>query len=140
MYFNEPLFKLVSTSSNTSSNSDHANKDLQMDLYRIYFISLIYYLLYHGSLERLNFQIIFSLLKKSWNFLFLLILFSYFALVLKAFAFSEYVFGFPLLEINHLKLLINSVVLKFDTSSRCTVLLTLQENNKMYALILPLDL
>ena len=59
------------------------------------------------------------------------------------FALSQYMmFSFPLLEINLLKLLINSVVLRFDTSSRFTALVTLQENNKMYALrpYLPLDL
>ena len=41
------------------------------------------------------------------------------------------IFGFSLLEINFLKLLINSIVVRFDTSSRCTVPLVLQENNKM---------
>ena len=43
-------------------------------------------------------------------------------------------FSFPVLEINLSKLLINSVVLRFDVSSKYTALLTLQENNKVYAL------
>ena len=62
------LFKLTSISNNTSSNSDHANNDLPRDLYRLCFVSPIkrsYCHRHHGALETLNFQIIFSLLKKS---------------------------------------------------------------------------
>ena len=117
-----------------------------MDLYRLCFESPIkrsYCPPHHGALERLNFQIILSLLKKSWNFASLLILLNHFAPALKVFALSEYMmFGFPLLEISFSKHLINSAVVRFDTRSRCTALLTLQENKKIYTLIsfLPLDL
>ena len=125
------LFKLTSISNNTSSNSDHVNNDLPRDLYRLCFVSPIkrsYCHRHHGALETLNFQIIFSLLKKSQNYLSLLILFNHFASAIKVFALSEYmIFGFPLLEINLLKLSINSVVLTFDTNSTCTALLTIKE-------------
>ena len=75
--------------------------------------------------------------------MFLLILFNHFAPALKAFALSEYMmFRFLLLEIDFFNFLINWVVVRSDTSSRCTTLITLQENDKIYALrfFLPLDL
>ena len=138
IYVNGWLFRLTSKSNNTSFNSDHVSNDLPMDLYRLFFVrpsKRSYCPPHHGALERLNFQIILSLLKKSWNFASLLILLNHFAPALKVFALSEYMmFGFPLLEINLLKLLINSVVVRFDTSSRCTALLTLHENNEIHAL------
>ena len=140
------MFKLTSTSNNISSNSDHVNNDLPVDLYRLCFVIPIKRLFcppHHAAIERFNFQMILSLFKKSWNFLFLLILSNYFVSVSKVFALSEYtMFGFTLLEINFLKLLINWVVVRFETSSQCTPQLTLQENNKMYALwsFLPSDL
>ena len=68
--------------------------DLPMDLYRLCFVSPVKrscFPPHHGALEMLNFQIILSLLKKSWNFSFLLILFNHFASVLKVFALSEYI-------------------------------------------------
>ena len=109
-----------------------------MGLYRFCFVSpikLSYCPPHHGALKRLNFQIIFSLLKKSRNVSSLLMLFNHFNPALKVFALSEYImFGFPLLEINFLKLLINAVLVRFDTSSRCTALLVIQKNNKTYAL------
>ena len=129
IYFNGQLFRLSSISSNTSSSSDHVNNDLPMDFYRLCFVSSIkrsYCPPHHGAFERLNFQIILSLLKKSWYFTSLLILFNHFTSALKVFALSEYMmFGFLLHKINFLKLLINSVVVRFDTSSRGTALLTL---------------
>ena len=132
------MFRLTSTSYNTSSNSDHVKNDLPVDLYRLYFVGPIkrsYCPSHHGVVEGLNFQIILILFKKSWNFTSLLTLFSHFASALKVFALSEYMmFAFPLLQINFLKLLINSVVVRFDTSSKYAALLTLQENNKIYAL------
>ena len=70
IYVKGRLFSLTSTSNNTSSNSDHVNNDFPMDLYRLCFVSPIkrsYCPTHHGPLERLNFQIILSLLKKSWN-------------------------------------------------------------------------
>ena len=62
------LFKLTSISNNTSSNSNHVNNDLVMDLHRLSFVRPITSLSCpprHGALERLNFQIILSLLKES---------------------------------------------------------------------------
>ena len=80
------------------SIGQNLNNDLPMDLYRLCFISPIKRSCcppHHGALEMLNFQIILSLLKKSWNFSFLLMLFNHFASVLKVFALSEYItFGF----------------------------------------------
>ena len=140
------MFKLTSTSNNTPFNSDHINNDLRIDLYRLCFVGPIkrsYCPPNHGALERLNFQIIFSLLKRSWNCLSLLILFNRFAPALKVSAFSEYmVLGAPLLETDLFKLLINSVVLKLDSRYRCAALLKLQEDDKMHALrsFSPLDL
>ena len=70
IYVKGRLFSLTSTSNNTSSNSDHVNNDFPMDLYRLCFVSPIkrsYCPTHHCPLERLNFQIILSLLKKSWN-------------------------------------------------------------------------
>ena len=146
VYANGRLFQLTSTSNNTSSNSDHVNNDLPINLYRICFVIPIkhsYCPPHHGAFERLNFLIIRSLLKKLWNFIFLLILFNHFAPALKAFALSEYMmFRFLLLEIDFFNFLINWAVVRSDTSSRCTTLITLQENDKIYALrfFLPLDL
>ena len=51
----------------------------------------------------------------------LLILFNQFAIALELSALSRYmIFGFPLLEISFLKLLVKFVVLRFGNSSRCT--------------------
>ena len=81
-------FGLLLISSNTSPNSDHVYNDLPIDLYKFSFANLIkrsYYPPDHGAFERLNFQIIFSLLKKSWKFSSLLILLNHFALALTLF-------------------------------------------------------
>ena len=59
IYVNGRLFKLTSTSNNISSNSNHVNNDLPMDLYRFCFVSPIkrsYCPPHHGALERLNFR------------------------------------------------------------------------------------
>ena len=139
------MFWLTSTSNDSFSNSDHISNNLPMDLYRLCFLDSIkcfYCPPHYGALERLNFHMILSLLKKSWNFSSLLMLFNHFAPALKVFALAEYMFVFLLLEINLLKLLINSVLVRFEMSPRCTALLALQKNNKMCALrsFLPLDL
>ena len=95
-----------------------------MDLFRLCFVSPIkrsYCPSHHDALERLNFQMIFSLIKKSWNCSPQLILSGDFALALKVFALSVYMMlGFPLFKINFLKFLINSIVLRFDAGSRRT--------------------
>ena len=137
IYVNGRFFRLTSTSNNTSSNCNRVYNDLPIDLYRHCFVSPIKYSYCPpqvGFFERLNFQIILSLLK-SCNLTFLLIMFNRFAPALKVFSLSEcMLFGFSLLEINFLKLLINYVIVRFDMSSRCTALVTLQENNKTYNL------
>ena len=113
IYVNGRLFRLTLICTNTSFNSDRFTMTYQWIYERSYCPP------HHGALERLNFQISLSLLKKSWNFSSLLIMFNHFPPALKVFALFEYMFGFPLLEINFLKLLINSVVvIKFDSSSR----------------------
>ena len=66
MYVNGRLFMLTSTFNNTS-NSDHVNNDLPMDLYRLCFVIAIKYSHcppHHGALERFHLQIILFLLKK----------------------------------------------------------------------------
>ena len=81
-------FGLLLISSNTSPNSDHVYNDLPIDLYKFSFANLIkrsYCPPDRGAFERLNFQIIFSLLKKTWKFSSLLILLNHFALALTLF-------------------------------------------------------
>ena len=129
IYVNGQLFKITSTSNNTSSNCDHVNNDLPVDLNRLCFVIHIkrsYCLQHNSALEKMNFQIILSLLKKSWIFS---PLFNHFAPALMFFVLSEYImFGFPLLKFDFIKHLLNSVAVRIDTSSRCATLL--QENNK----------
>ena len=135
MYVSGRLFRLIATSNNTSSSSHQVNNDSTVDLYRLCFVNPVkrsYCPPHHVVFERLNFQIILFLLKKSCNCSSLLILFNHFVPVFKIFVLSEYMmFGFRLLEINFLKLLINLVLVISNTNTRCTALLTLQEN-KIY--------
>ena len=127
------LLSVISISSKTSSNSDHVNCAFPIVLYKLALIRPISRSNlppHYGALGTLSFHKIVSLLKKSWSFLSLLRFASHFPSALKVLALS----GFPLLEISLLKLLINSVVVRLDTNSMCTALVTLQENSKIYAL------
>ena len=90
---------------------------------------------HHGARGKLNFLLMFSLVKNSLNSSVLITFFSHLAAAWKVLALSEYiVLGLPLRPIKRLKHLMNSFVVKFGVNSKCTALLRLHEKRSMYAL------
>ena len=93
IYVNGRLFRLTLICTNTSFNSDRFTMTYQWIYERSYCPPQ------HGTLERLNFQIILSLLKKSWNFSSLLILFNHFPSALRFLCYLNICLAFLFLKV-----------------------------------------